>query len=76
MLKSLSHARVIVAWAVVVSIALAGSLVAGAAASPSTWVLLLCLCLAPPVLSLVIWRGAPPVTVAEILHTANAHEDR
>lgn len=76
MLKSLSHARVIVAWAVVVSIALAGSLVAGAAASPSTWVLLLCLCLAPPVLSLVIWRGAPPATVAEILHTANAHEDR
>ena len=76
MLKSLSHARVIIAWAVVVSIALAGSLVAGAAASPSTWVLLLCLCLAPPVLSLVIWRGAPPPTVAEILHTANAHEGR
>lgn len=76
MLKNLSRQRVIVAWFVVVSIALAGSLVAGAAAVPSTWILLLCLCLAPPVLSLVIWRGAPPPTVAEILHTANAHEER
>lgn len=74
MLKNLSRERVIVAWLVVVSIALAGSLVAGATASPSTWILLLCLSLAPPALSLIIWRGAPPPTVAEILHTA--HEGR
>lgn len=76
MLKNLSRERVIVAWLVVVSIALAGSLVAGAAASPSTWILLLCLCLAPPLLSLFIWRGAPPPTVAEILHTASVREER
>ena len=76
MLKNLSRDRVIVAWFVVVVIAFAGSLMAGAAATPSTWILLLCLCLAPPALSLVIWRGAPPPTVAEILHAASAREDR
>ncbi len=76
MLKNLSRERVIVAWFVVVSIALAGSLMAGAAAAPSTWILLLCLCLAPPALSLVIWRGAPPPTVAEVLHAVRVQEDR
>jgi hypothetical protein len=76
MLKNLSRERVIVAWFVVVVIAFAGAVMAGAAATLSTWMLFLCLSLAPPALSLVIWRGAPPPTVAEILHTASAREDR
>ena len=76
MLKNLSRERVIVAWFVVVVMAFAGALMVGATATPSTWILFVCLGLAPPALSLVIWRGAPPPTVAEILHTASAREDR
>jgi hypothetical protein len=76
MLKNLSRERLIVAWLVIVVIAFAGSLMGGTTATPSTWILLLCLCLAPPALSLVIWRGAPPLTVAEILHAASARKDR
>ena len=37
--------------------------------------LLLTLWLAPPALMLLVWRGAPPPTVAELLHAVHSTRD-
>ena len=34
--------------------------------------LLLTLCLMPPTILLIVWRSAPPVTVAEVLYAVSA----
>jgi hypothetical protein len=35
--------------------------------------LLLVACLVPPAIMLLVWRGAPPPTVAELLHAVDRH---
>ncbi len=76
MLKHLSHTRLIAAWFALVTIATAGSVVGGATATPSTWVLLLLISLMAPAISMVVWRGAPPPTAAEVLHTVREQGGR
>ena len=36
--------------------------------------LLLTLALGPPAVMLLVWRGAPPPTVAEVLHSVHAEK--
>jgi hypothetical protein len=31
----------------------------------------LAVCMVPPAVMLLVWRGAPPITVAELLHAVN-----
>lgn len=76
MFKHVSRGRVISVWFAAVAIAFVASLLAGVAATPSTWALLLLTSLVPPVISFVVWRGAPPLTVAELLHEASEPGDR
>jgi hypothetical protein len=76
MLKSLSRGKAIVVWFVVVAIALGASVLAGAVATPGTWALLVLTSLLPPALSLMIFRGAPRPTVAEVLHSVRSTEGR
>ena len=54
----------------VVALAAAASVAAfwGVSVSPGNVVLLLALGLVPPAVMLLVWRGAPPATVAEVLH--------
>ena len=72
MLSSLTRARVIQIWFVVVAITGAAGVVLGIAVTASTAVLLLASCLVPPAILLFMWRDAPP-TAAEVL---NATERR
>ena len=71
MLKDLSRARLAGAWcAVLVAIGSLG-VAAGAPVSTSNVGLWLVACLVPPSVMLVAWRGAPPLTIAEVLYAAN-----
>ncbi len=71
MLKDLSRARLAGAWcAVLVAIGSLG-VAAGAPVSTSNFGLWLVACLVPPSVMLVAWRGAPPLTIAEVLYAAN-----
>lgn len=76
MLKNLSRAQVITMWFFVVAVAASISILAGVVASPSTWALLLLISLVPPAISFIVWRGAPPPTVAEVLYNARQEKVR
>ncbi len=71
MLKDISRARLAgIWWAAVIVIGACG-VVAGAGITLSNGALLLVAGLVPPAVMLLVWRGAPPVTVAELLHSVN-----
>ena len=71
MLKDMSRARLAGAWCAAVIVIGACGVVAGAAITASNGELLVVACLGPPALMLLVWRGAPPVTVAELLCFVN-----
>ena len=71
MLNNISRLRVVGAWCALVLVIAALSVVAGAGITLSNGELLLVACLAPPAVMLLVWRGAPPATVAELLHSVN-----
>jgi hypothetical protein len=71
MLKSVSRVGLIGAWFAVVSVMMAGSVAAGAAVTLNMGELWLAACLVPPAVMLFVWRGAPPLTVAELLYSVN-----
>ena len=68
MSRSINRRTVIGVWfAVLVAVAGAGTL-SGVSITISTIALWFVACVVPPAVMLLIWRGAPPPTVAEILH--------
>ena len=71
MLKDLSRARVAGAWCLAVMAIGALAVVAGAAITLGNAELLLVACVVPPAVMLLMWRGAPPRTVAEVLYAVN-----
>lgn len=75
MFKHISRGRVIGAWCSAVVLIGACSVVAGAAVTLSNAELWLVACLMPPTVLLFVWRGAPPATVAELLHSVDAPSD-
>lgn len=71
MFKGISRTRLASVWCVAVLAIGALSVIAGAAVSLSNAELLLVTCLVPPAVMFAVWRGAPPATVAELLHAVN-----
>jgi hypothetical protein len=59
-------------FAVLASVAGAGA-VGGVSITMGTRALLLVACFVPPAIMLMVWRGAPPPTVAELLHAVDRH---
>jgi hypothetical protein len=68
MLKSISRAQLIGGWFLAVAVLTACAVVIGVSVTLGTGTLLLATCLVPPAIILLVWQGAPPVTVAELLH--------
>lgn len=68
MLKDFSRTRLVGAWLAAMVVIGACGVVAGAAVTVSNAGLLLFACVAPPAVMLLVWRGAPPLTVAELLY--------
>jgi hypothetical protein len=73
MSNSQNRGTIIGVWfAVLAAVAGAGA-VGGASITLGTRALLLVACLVPPAIMLMVWRGAPPPTVAELLHAVDRH---
>jgi hypothetical protein len=71
MLKKLSRAQMAGLWCAAVVTTAAASVAGGAPTTSGAVELWLAACLVPPAVMLLVWRGAPPVTVAELLHDVN-----
>jgi hypothetical protein len=71
MLNNISRLRLIGAWCALVLVIAAGGVVMGVPMTLATIGWLLAIALIPPVVMLFVWRGAPPPTVAELLHSVN-----
>ena len=71
MLKGVSRVRLIGAWFAVVTVMMACSVAAGAAVTLNMGELWLGACLVPPTVMWFVWRGASPLTVAELLNSVN-----
>jgi hypothetical protein len=72
MLKNISRGRVAGAWCAMVVALGAYGVASGASLSMSNAELWLLTCIVPPAVMLLVWRGAPPLTVAELLHAVNS----
>ena len=71
MLKHITRNRFAGFWFAAVAVIVASVVAMGVNVAVSTIALLLTLFLVPPGIMLVLWRGAPPPTVGEILYAAN-----
>lgn len=71
MLKNISRVHLIGYWFAAVVIIGAGAIASGVTVAIGTATLLLAMCLVPPAVLLLVWRGAPPSTVGELLHSVN-----
>jgi hypothetical protein len=72
MLKEVSPARWVGVWFVAVAICTVASIVLGADLTARTSAMLVAMSLVPPAVMLLVFRGAPPLTVAEILHAVES----
>jgi hypothetical protein len=72
MLKNISRGRAVGLWLAAVAILITALVTFDPNAAINFAPLLLTLALAPPAVMLLVWRGAPPPTVAELLHSVNA----
>ena len=71
MLKNITRNRLVGLWFAAVAVVIASVVAMGVNVAVSTTALLLALSLVPPGIMLVLWRGAPPPTVGELLYAAN-----
>ena len=72
MLNTMSRGTAIGVWFAIVAVVAAITTVAlGVVVTTGTGLLLLGACFVPPAVMLIVWRGAPPITIAEVLHEAD-----
>jgi hypothetical protein len=71
MLNNISRARLLGTWFAAVAVIFAVSVIIGAPMTVGALELWLVGSLVPPAVMLLVWRGAPPVTVAELLYAVN-----
>jgi hypothetical protein len=74
MFSSITRGTVVGLWLAALVVVAAVGILAGVAVTLDNGALWLLACLAPPSVMLMVWRGAPPPTVAEILYAANRRE--
>ena len=72
MVKRISRVQVAAAWIAGVVVLLGCSVVAGLQITTNAAELWLVAAVMPPAVMLLLWHPAPPVTVAELLHGADA----
>ena len=75
MLKEISRTRLVGFWFAAVAVIIAWVVVTGVNIAIGTAAFLLTLCLVLPAIMLIVWRGAPPPTVAELLYSVNKEKE-
>ena len=71
MFKDISRLRLAGTWIAATIVMGACSVLWGIALTINNGELWLVACLMPPVVMLLVWRGAPPMTVAELLYSVD-----
>jgi hypothetical protein len=71
MLRNISRGQVAGLWIGAVILLGACATLVGAAVTVSNVELLMATGLVPPAVMWLVWRGAPPLTVAEVLHSVD-----
>ena len=71
MLKKISRTRLLGFWFAAVAAIIAWVVATGVTIAFSSAAFLLTMCLVPPAIMLLLWRGAPPPTVGELLYSVN-----
>jgi hypothetical protein len=71
MVKNVSRAQWAGRWLAAIVVMFASSIVLGGSTTGNATALWLFACLAPPTVMMLVWRGAPPLTVAEVLYQVN-----
>ena len=74
MFRSITRGTVIGLWIAALVVLAAVGVFAGVALTLDNGALWLLACLAPPSVMLMVWRGAPPPTVAEILYDVDRRD--
>ena len=72
MLKGISRTRLVGAWCAAVIVIGACSVVLGVPLTLGYAALLLIVCVVPPDVMLLVWGGARPQTVADLLYSVDA----
>jgi hypothetical protein len=70
MLKTVTRSKLILMWFSAVALVIAAGIALGMAVTMGTGVLLLALCLVPPVLIVALWPSGGSPTIAEVIHDA------
>ena len=71
MLKEMSRTRLVGFWFAAVAAIIVWMVAADVTIAFSSVMFLLTMCLVPPAIMLLLWRGAPPPTVGELLYSVN-----
>jgi hypothetical protein len=71
MMKDISRARLAGMWVAAVIVVAACSVFWGIALTLNNGALWLVACVVPPAVMYLVWRGAPPITVAELLYSVD-----
>ena len=74
MFRLINRSTLVGAWVAVLAAAAFVAVLAGASITVSASALWLVACVAPPAVMLRVWRGAPPPTMAEILHEVDRRD--
>ena len=74
MFQAITRSTVVVVWLAACVAAAGAGLLSGVAVTTDTSALWLFACLVPAAIMLMVWRGAPPPTVAEVLHAVERRD--
>ena len=74
MLRSINRRTVIGVWLAVLLAAAGAGALSGVSITIGISALWLVACVVPPAVMLMVWRGAPPPTVAEILQAVDRRD--
>jgi hypothetical protein len=74
MFKAVSPRTLVAAWAAVFVAIAVTAVASGVAITVSISALWLAACVVPPAVMLMVWRGAPPPTIAEVLYAVHRRD--
>jgi hypothetical protein len=67
MLRNMTRARLIRTWFTAIALVIVAGVALGVTVTVGTGVIVLALCLVPPIIVLLLWPGIQPPTAAEVL---------
>lgn len=67
MLQDMTRTKLIKVWFVTVALVIVALFARGASVTVGTAAVLLALCLAPPIMTLMLWPGIEPPTAGDVL---------